>query len=222
MNKMRVVQGNKLVELLSLDFGKLIRKYSEIRIDIGAGDGGFVYKNAKNDPEILWIGIDPVEKQLRKFSRKAVRNKVDNVLFVVGSVEMLDEVFGNYKDFVAKIYILFPWGSLLKQTVQPDEEILKNYHRLLIPGGKIEIILGYSKSAEPSEINRLDLDKLDQELLKEKTIPAYKKSGLTSNKVERVNKENLRKLETSWRKRLKYSDTRPVYYLEFEKERDSE
>ena len=86
-------------------------------VDIGTGDGRFVYQGAKENPGRFYIGIDPNAKPLEKVSMKATRKPAKggarNVLFVQASVEDLPNELNNVAD---EIHIHFPWGSLLRSV----------------------------------------------------------------------------------------------------------
>ena len=52
---LRVLKGKTIVE--AFDFDKIIEESEMVVVDIGTGNGRFVYKNAKN-PTSFYIGID--------------------------------------------------------------------------------------------------------------------------------------------------------------------
>jgi 16S rRNA (adenine(1408)-N(1))-methyltransferase len=62
-------------------------------VDIGTGDGRYVYRSARSDPDRFYIGIDVERRALEKVSEKIHRRPekggLSNVLFVHASVEAL-------------------------------------------------------------------------------------------------------------------------------------
>src|SRR5262245_25665122 len=81
-------------------------------IDIGTGDGLFVYQSAKRNPDKFYIGIDAsaaaLEKISEKIHRKPAKGGLPNVLFIQASVEDLPSELDGAAD---EIHIHFPWGS---------------------------------------------------------------------------------------------------------------
>jgi 16S rRNA (adenine(1408)-N(1))-methyltransferase len=65
----------------------------EVIIDMGTGDGFFVYHSARRNPRKFYIGIDanprPLEKVSEKVHRRAAKGGLPNVLFVQAAVEDL-------------------------------------------------------------------------------------------------------------------------------------
>ncbi len=73
-------------------------------IDIGTGDGLFVYECAQANPNKFYIGIDanprPLEKVSEKIHRNPAKGGLPNVLFLQAAIEdlpsELDEVADEY------------------------------------------------------------------------------------------------------------------------------
>ena len=55
------------------------KKHNKTIIDLGTGDGRFVFKSAQANPNNLYIGIDPSEKQLQAYSKKINTNRLENL-----------------------------------------------------------------------------------------------------------------------------------------------
>ena len=211
---MKLVIGNKQKEISKSEFKKIADGFSHVEIDLGTGDGRFVFKNALLSPETLFIGIDPSEKQLEIYSKKSVRNKLKNVLFVVGSVENLPpELFS----IANRIYIILPWGTLLEKIVKPTKNKVCELAGMLKSHGEIEITLGYSPEFEPSETKRLDLPEIDDELINNSIVPILKNCGFELKKLENIKKDQLKDTETTWAKKLKFGKDRQIYRIVFQK-----
>ncbi|MCA1626211.1 MAG: class I SAM-dependent methyltransferase [Acidobacteria bacterium] len=83
-----------------------------IILDIGTGDGLFVYQSARRNPNKFFIGIDanprPLEKVSEKIHRKPSKGGLSNVLFLQSSVEDLPSELDSVAD---EVHVHFPWGS---------------------------------------------------------------------------------------------------------------
>ena len=89
-------------------------------IDIGAGDGRAVIATALAEPTSLVIGLDADAASMVESSRRAVRGRVSNALFVVAAAEALPaELVG----IAERVTIRFPWGSLLRGCLGLDNAV---------------------------------------------------------------------------------------------------
>jgi hypothetical protein len=157
--------------------------------------------------------MDPVERQLRKFSKKSNRKRLKNTLFVLGSAENFpEELFAN----IDKIYITFPWGSLLEKIIKGDKEFANGLHKLLRNQGLLEINLGYSPELEPSETERLDLPTINEKFIREKIIPKYQPYFLLEE-IKEMDREQLDKFDSSWAKKLKHGKDRNIFKIHLQK-----
>lgn len=215
---MRVVQGNKLINLSKIQFDALCTLYSHTVVDLGTGDGRFVFKEAQRNSQNFYIGIDPSEKQLEIYSKKAQREKLNNLVFVLASVEMLPKELMMVAN---DVNIILPWGSLLSSIVKTDPFVIKNIADLLKPKGILKIVLGYTQDAEPSETKRLDLDNLSEIYVKEKIVPAFEKVELVCTNLTPFEKADLKDFKTTWSNKLSFGKDRPIYFLNFKKLSDS-
>ena len=116
---MKSVKGNKAVDISVENLKEVAAEYTSVHVDLGTGDGRFVYEAALKDQSTLFIGVDPVEKQLREYSVKSVRKKLSNVLFLTSSLENLPI---NLTEIADKVSVILPWGTLLGQIVNPSPE----------------------------------------------------------------------------------------------------
>ncbi|MFC1755838.1 methyltransferase domain-containing protein [Patescibacteria group bacterium] len=211
---MNVVLGNKKIEIDKKELNELTKCYEGVIIDLGTGDGRFVFKNALKEKDFFFMGIDPSEKQLLEYSKKAVRKKLPNLMYVVGSVEQLPIELENVAQ---KIYINLPWGSLLSSVVNPNKEIVKNIGNLLKKSGSLEITVGYHEQSEPSETERLNLPDLNEDYINSGLAPVYKECGFELSNLEKIEKKDLKKIETTWSKKLSFGKDRDVFKLVFNK-----
>jgi 16S rRNA (adenine(1408)-N(1))-methyltransferase len=205
---MLVVKGNKTTKIETGGVLKLIEGFEKVVVDLGTGDGRFVYKNALSNPKVFYLGIDPSEKQLKICARGAQRKNLKNILFVLGSVEHLPNEISGMAD---EIYVNSPWGSLLETFVKPIKENLMNLYRLLKKGGVIKVVLGYDELLEPSEAKRMSLPAIDLDYIKGVLIPEYNKLGLKTIECGQFDRKT-QKVETTWYKSLNRSN-RTWFYI---------
>ena len=191
----------------------MVDKFDKTVLDIGTGDGRFVYKNAQKDKNVFYVGMDPAERQLKTYSSKANRKKLSNCLFVIGSIENIpSELFSSFDE----IYINLPWGTLLEKIVKIDTNSVDNMARLLKKNGKVTIILGYTPELEPSETKRLLLPKIDNKYIEENIVPSFEKD-FNIKVFRKIDKNDLDRIETTWAKKLKFGRNRDIYLLEMER-----
>lgn len=213
---MKVIKGNKDDNLTKQELDQLVTKFNKVIVDLGTGDGRFVYKNALENPNNLYIGIDPSEKQLEIYSKEANKKRLNNVLFVVGSIEVFpDELFVT----ADTLYINLPWGSLLQAIVNPTKDSVLTIANILKPNGVLQVTLGYHDQLEPGETERLELPELDDELIKEVLFPAFGAfANLELESYKKMDKTELENINSSWAKKLIHGADRPLFNLTFVKE----
>ncbi|MBP7928292.1 class I SAM-dependent methyltransferase, partial [Patescibacteria group bacterium] len=180
---------------------------------LGTGDGRFVFTQAKNNPNNLHIGVDPSAKQLEVYSKKANKERLENVLFGIGSIEHMPQELNGLVD---ELYIILPWGTLLEAIVKVNENA-KKIPYVLKKGGKLKIILGYTRDTEPSETKRLNLQELTPKYIDEIVIKGFENLNLTSTNIRELTKKDLQKFESTWSKKLAFGKERPIYLLSFTK-----
>lgn len=183
-------------------------------VDIGTGDGRFVYRSAQENPNKFFIGIDANTKPLEKISMKATRKMskggLPNVLFVQAAVENLPEELNAAAD---EIHIHFPWGSLLRAVILGDENVLQSLRRICAPDCFVEIVIGIDEERDKSEIERLELPQLSPNYLENVLIPKYETAGFEILEKGILSRSDWSKLETSWARKLQAGENRKVIYL---------
>ena len=183
-------------------------------VDIGTGDGRFVYNSARRNPNKFFIGIDantkPLEKISMKATRKPAKGGLPNVLFIQAAIENLPEELNAAAN---EIHIHFPWGSLLRAVALGDENVLRGLRRVCAPECLLEIIIGIDKERDKSEIERLELPELSFDYLESILIPKYEASGFKILKKDALTSAEWSKLETSWARKLQGGLDRKVIYL---------
>lgn len=210
---MIVITGDKKNEIDKKSFKDECKKHNKVILDIGTGDGKFVYRNAIKNKNNLYIGLDPAEKQIQIYSKKANRRRLKNALYILGSLENLPEELYSTVD---KIFVNLPWGTLLEKIVKSNEIYTKELSKILKRDGEIEIIFGYVPELEPSETERLGLPKIENESDVLKVFSTFKKI-FEVVEMKRLVKEDLDKIETTWAKKLKFGKDRFIYKIVLKK-----
>ena len=67
-------------------------------LDLGTGDGRLPYTLGREAPHRLFIGIDANAAGLRRYSGRAVRQRLANVIFVRASLEALPSELSGVAD----------------------------------------------------------------------------------------------------------------------------
>ncbi|HYP26723.1 MAG TPA: class I SAM-dependent methyltransferase [Blastocatellia bacterium] len=183
-------------------------------IDIGTGDGLFVYQCARQNPKKFYIGIDasprPLEKLSQKIHRNPAKGGLPNVLYIQAAVEDLPPELDGVAD---EVHIHFPWGSLLRAVATGDEGVLRKLRKLSSPGALLEVIIGLDPKRDRSEIERLGLRPLSAEYMEEELIPRYESGGFDVLEAGVMGQSQWAELNTSWAKRLKGNPEREVVYI---------
>ncbi|HUP49471.1 MAG TPA: methyltransferase domain-containing protein [Thermoanaerobaculia bacterium] len=183
-------------------------------IDIGTGDGRFVYQSARNDPNRLYIGVDanrrPLEKISEKIHRRPARGGLPNVLFVQAAAEDLPSELDGTAD---EVHVHFPWGSLLRAVATGERGVLDNLRRICAPGALLEVVIGLDPERDGGEIERLGLPSLSTSFIDSVLAPRYEQAGF--DLVERgvLPASEWTRLRTSWAGRLRGHEHRTVIYL---------
>lgn len=183
-------------------------------MDIGTGDGRFVYESAKENPEKFFIGIDPNTKPLRKISMKATRRPakggVANALFIRAAIEELPSELDNTAD---EIHIHFPWGSLLGAIASGDARILGGLYRISAPGCLLEAVIGIDPARDQRELERLGIPDFSVEYVQTTLAARYEAARLKVKEAGVLETGEWTRLHSSWARRLSANDAREVVYF---------
>ena len=181
-------------------------------IDIGTGDGRFVYQSARRNPNKFYIGIDPNTRPLEKISekihRKTAKGGAANALFIRSAVEELPEELDGVAN---EVHVHFPWGSLLRAVATGDLVVMKNLRRICADDGVLEVVIGIDPVRDHSEIERLGIVPLTLEFIDGVLAENYRTAGFEI--VERGILTSSQSLDTSWAKRLRGNEQRRITYI---------
>ena len=207
------MQGSKVVEAPSSWRGDMTRDGRPVVIDLGAGDGRYVYESARDDPSRLYVGVDPDSDAMSEYayrsSRKPARGGIDNARFVVASVEKLPEEING---LAALLRINFPWGSLLRSLLEPNPAPLDAVAKLAA-GGEFEIVFSYHPEHDTGAFAHGPLAPLDEALITNVLRPAYTEAGLQVREHRRLTQDEALAIPSTWGRRLLHARPRDVYWL---------
>jgi 16S rRNA (adenine(1408)-N(1))-methyltransferase len=183
-------------------------------IDIGTGDGLFVYQCARANPRKFYIGIDanprPLEKISEKIHRKPSKGGLSNVIFIQAAVEDLPTELDAVAD---EVHVHFPWGSLLRGVATGDQSVLSNLRRICSQGALLEVVIGLDPERDRSEIERLGLPALSTAFIDSVLLPKYSDAGFEIFERGVLSPTEWPGLQTSWAKRLQGNVGRSVIYI---------
>ena len=183
-------------------------------VDIGTGDGRFVYQSARENPAKFYIGIDANTEPLRKISMKATRKPAKggapNVLFLQAAIEELPSELANTAD---EIHIHFPWGSLLRAVASGDLDVLRNLRRIAARNCLLEVVIGIDAERDRAEVERLELPALSDNYLTKTLAPRYEAAGFEFKESGTVAAADWPHLKSSWARRLQGNEQREVVYF---------
>ena len=183
-------------------------------IDLGTGDGRFVYQSARRNPKKFYIGIDlnvrPLEKISEKMYRKPSKGGAPNVLFIQAAVEDLPAELNGVAD---ELHVHFPWGSLLGAVATGDLVVLQNLRRICAAGALLEVVVGLDPTRDQSEIERLGLPPISLAYIDQTLAPHYAGAGFQMTERGIMPAADWPEFNTSWAKRLHQNDQRVLTYL---------
>ena len=212
---LRVGAGKESFPLDDGDFDALAREYEDVVVDLGTGDGRFALRTARERPQSLVIGIDPVQDAMARVARRASakpsRGGVPNALFLVASAEALPAALASRASLVT---VNYPWGQLLRMLVEPDPGGVRAVVGLLRPGGQLIALLNASVTDDRDYGERLGLPPLEDAHISERLVPGWQESGLERVSWHRLEPEEEPAHHTTWGRRLVRGSSRSTIVVE--------
>lgn len=206
---MKVLSGKKTTVISKCELQNRIRGFSSVNVDIGTGSGRFVLKNALNDPQRYWIGVDPVSAQMAENAVKAQKRRMGNISFTISSVEDLPSELIEIADAVT---VILPWGSLRDGIAKAEPTTLNGLRLIGKPGSPLTMWIGYDEQREAAEMARRSLPRLSETYLTGLS-DAYSMAGINLQNVSSVSNTELCALESDWARRLAYGAPRQVFKM---------
>ena len=112
--------------------------FDEVRLDLGCGKGHFTVECAKQNLGILFVGVDVEELCILRSAELAVKEGVENVVFVLDRFPTLKDMFAPGE--LSQIFLMFPTPFPKKKYAEKRTVIaerLAGYRRLLEHGGLV-------------------------------------------------------------------------------------
>lgn len=129
----------------------------------------------------------------------------------MANVENLPDELTHIAD---KIYINFPWGTLLRGTVLVDELMWENIKKICKNNALVHIVFGYSIEHDRKEVERFNLPHLNESYVHNTMIFKFSSLGFKTTKIKKLNPLDLRNYPTTWAKKLSFGTERCYYYIE--------
>lgn len=208
----RVVRGREVVDVAASELADVLRGYSGLTIDVGTGDGRFAYVHARRNPQRFVVGLDPSRERLRETSSRALRKPsrggVPNVMFVWASAEQPPAELEGLAD---EVYVILPWGKLLRGVVRGEPEVLAGLRALSAPHAALRVVLGADVWSEPVPVEVRDLPELTLEYLGTVLTTAFAAHGLRVARVYELPRDEIERLRSSWARRLSHGREQPRF-----------
>jgi 16S rRNA (adenine(1408)-N(1))-methyltransferase len=195
--------GKNIVPYSEEQLDELVAEHDRVAIEVGCGNGSFLRALAEREPTTLAIGFDPSVDALERPSRLAAK-RAENPLFLRASIEAPPPELTGLAD---ALYIHFPWGSLLRGLVQPEDAVLANVSGLMKDAAEFHLLVTY----EPVRDASLNLPELTDEHFRERLAPVYRRQGLLMQSWESATPDEITASRSSWSKRLRSNKQRLVW-----------
>lgn len=205
-----VVRGKDVVQVDGEVLREEAQQFDRVIVDLGAGDGRWIYRLARRHPTWLCVGIDANAQRMREVSSRAGRKRdrggTRNVWFVRTAVETLPPAFDRLTD---EIHIQFPWGSLLRASLRPDPLVLTRIARIGKPGATLQVQINAAILDDPRVCARFALP-LGVDAMRSRVCGGYAAAGirLVSVRVAYGGPH------TSWNRQLSRGHPGPVLVLD--------
>ncbi len=217
MNDVVVVRGRVRQGLCATQLHTLAQAFQEVALDLGTGDGRFVYRMAQRCPQTLWIGVDPAPEALAEYSARAMRKPARgglpaaNALFIAATVEALPAALDG---LARRVYVHFPWGSLLRGLLLADPAILAPMARAAAPGARLDVYVNTTAFLDrvPGELRELPLP--TPGYCTSVMAPAYAAMGITLIDCMLLGRGELARLDSTWARRIAQARDPQALYLQ--------
>jgi 16S rRNA (adenine(1408)-N(1))-methyltransferase len=174
----------------------------------------FVYRSALQNPQKFFIGVDANPRALRKISekiyRKPTKGGAPNVLFVQAAVENLPE---ELTGIAREVFVLFPWGSLLRAFALGEIAVLRGVRRICAEGALLTVVIGLDPQVDRTQIDQLQLPDLTDMYVKTSLAPKYESAGFRIVYAGIPDGAPFEVPSTTWAKRIRFNRNRIRFIL---------
>ncbi len=177
--------------------------HRDLHVDLGTGDGKFVLRAARAEPDVLHIGVDaleePMAESIRRAASKPARGGVPNARFMVADAMWPP---ASLRGQAGLVTVNYPWGSLLRAVAEPEPEGLAAIVGLLRAGGQLIAVLNASAAEDSAYAEKLELPPLDGEHVEGKVVPGWREAGLADVSWQALAAGEDPPYRTTWGQRL--------------------
>ena len=156
---------------------------------------------ARTSADTLAIGLDASSDALAYAARRAVRDRVPNLVLLREPLESL-----ALESFADELTIHFPWGSLLRGALAEERGVFEAICRLPRPGGLLTLAFSVIARDGRAPLSTSDIARVIRE---------YRWSGFTLVEDRAVGRSDVAAARSSWGKRLDVGGRRPGHLLRF-------
>jgi len=193
-----LVRGKKIERVAGLALRREAAAAERVVVDLGAGDGRWIFRIARAHPAWFCVGVDAnaagMRETARRAGRKPARGGAPNAWFLRAMVAALPAALEGLAD---EVHVHLPWGSLLRAVVAPEPETLRRIARLCRSGATVCVRVNASILDDPAVVARLSLPAAGKQSLEARLTAAYAAAGIQVA----ITQTDL-DLATSWARRL--------------------
>lgn len=195
-------------------FAAFAKPYQHTVIDVGTGDGKNIYKNAKNQPDTLFIGLDAAGENMipisQKLLKKPSRGGLNNVLLVIATAQEPPSALQRTADMLT---VYFPWGSLLSGLILAEPQTLHGLRSLCNAHATFEFVTTYADAFEAAEIQKRALPTLSRAFFLGEYAQQLRHAGFCIDTVDLLDNTYAAQFESAWAKRLAHGRQRDFYRI---------
>ena len=117
-------------------YKSIFKNKNKIELEIGVGKGDFIIEKALSNPNINYIGVEKYASVLIFAIKKAEKNKLINIKFILLDAIHIDEIF--YKE-ISKLYLNFsdPWPKKRHEKRRLTSDVFLNKYKSIFKNIKI-------------------------------------------------------------------------------------
>jgi 16S rRNA (adenine(1408)-N(1))-methyltransferase len=174
-----LVRGKSRTSVSAAHVRAVASRFRHVAVDVGTGDGHWVYRMARAHPDWFCLGVDANAAALRDVSfragRKPTRGGVRNAWFIHSSVETLPSDLKRVADYVS---VFYPWTRLLEGILRPDTAVIRPIGLLGKHGAQILICINESAL----RVTACHAEPLECATLVKRLGPGYAEAGIVLTK----------------------------------------
>ncbi len=146
-----MVCGRRTEQVPAASLRELAEQYKGVVVDLGTGDVSY------------------------RAGRKPARGGLLNIRFIMASVSSLPAGLHGVAD---KVYVSYPWGSLLHAVLAPDLFVLRGVTAVLKSGGMLRVAINASVLSDAAVLGKIRLVRRSPLELYEEMRAGYNEAGL--------------------------------------------